>query len=116
MATPIYSQRFIAIQGLGGASPIVTVPDGEVWIVKQLTFYSDPTLATVYGRFKDPSVGATLFAAASGTSSLGTPLPTWAGFYGAIVFNPGQQLQWETSSSLGDTADVYAGGYVLTVD
>jgi hypothetical protein len=109
MARQLYSVRFLAIQGLGGSSSSVTVPAGHVYVVRQLTFYSNPTFGVARGFFEDDTSGAALFAAAA---TPGTPF--WAGFFGALVFEAGQGFHWHASVTPTDGIDVYAGGYDLT--
>lgn len=106
--TNVYSQPFISFQGLGGSTDDVVVPDGFTYVVKQLTFYSSPLLGTVYARFKSTTSGATLFATAAQAE-----VPTWSGFYGALVFLTGEAFKWEMDTALTDECDVYAGGYAL---
>lgn len=84
------------------------MPAGHTYVVKQLTMYANPLLATARGHFRSVSSGATLFSA--GTQA-GTP--GWFGFYGALVFEPGESFQWTADVTVGDAIDVYAGGYDL---
>lgn len=109
MAAPIFSRHWIVYQGLNGIGPTVTVPTGRTYIVKQLTFYSNPALGVSRGFFRDLDSGATLFAAAANTGT-----PSWFGFYGALVFEAGRSFRWETTATLTDGVDVYAGGYDLS--
>lgn len=105
----LYSRRFIAVQGLSGTGASITVPAGRVYIVKQVTIYSDPTFGILRSFFQDDSSGAALFTS---QTNIGTPL--WSGFYGHLVFEAGQGFHFQVSGSLGDSADVYAGGYDLS--
>lgn len=82
---------------------------GFVYVVKQVTMYCDPTLSTPRYFFEDDTSGAALFADATNPGQ-----PKWSGFYGALVFEAGQGFHFQVSSSTLETADVYAGGYVLT--
>lgn len=109
MALPVYSTRFLVVQGLNGVTATITVPTGHTYVVKQLTFYANPTLVTVRAFFRDLVSGATLFSA-------GTPAgtPAWYGFYGAIVFPAGATFRWEASGGPVDGADLSASGYDLT--
>lgn len=84
------------------------MPTGHVFIVKQLTWYSNPFLGTTRGFFRDLGSGATLFSCAT---QAGTP--GWFGFYGALAFPAGRSFRWETSATATDGADIYAGGYDL---
>jgi hypothetical protein len=79
-----------------------------VYVVKQLTFYSDPTVQAARGFFRDLDSGATLFAAATNPT-----VPGWFGFYGALVFEAARSFRWEADVGLTDGIDVYAGGYDL---
>jgi len=108
VARPIFSTGWIYQQGLNGQGNTITVPQGHVYIVKQLTFYANPLLSPARGFFRDLLSGATLFSA--GTQA-GTP--GWFGFYGALVFNQGASFRWEVEAELTDGGDVYAGGYDL---
>lgn len=104
----LFSTRFIAQQGLSGSSEIVTVPQGHLFVVKQLTMYANPLLAPARGFFRDLESGAALFSAATTTGT-----PGWFGFYGALTFESGQSFQWHAEVELTDAIDVYAGGYDL---
>jgi hypothetical protein len=104
----LYSQRFLAVQGLNGDTATVTVPAGFVYIVRQATFYSNPLVSPARGFLVDEDSGAALFSC--GTAA-GTP--AWFGFFGALVFEEGQRFHWKVTAGLGDGADVYAGGYAL---
>jgi len=108
LSRPIYSAGWIYQQGLNGASSTITVPQNHTYIIKQLTWYSNPSLGAARGFFRDLLTGATLFSC--GTQA-GTP--GWFGFYGAIVLAEGSSFRWEVSATLTDGADVYAGGYDL---
>jgi hypothetical protein len=41
--------------------------------------------------------------------------PLWFGFYGGIVFEPGQGFHFQVNNSFGEAADVSAHGYLLTL-
>lgn len=110
MARQLYSTRFIALQGLQATSASVTVPAGHVYVVKQITMYMDPNFGTTRAFFQDDVSGAALF---SGATNIGTP--AWFGFYGAIVFEPGDGFHFHVAASPTDGCDVYAGGYDLTL-
>lgn len=114
MAT-VYSSRFISQQGVNGDGETVTVPEGHRHLIKQLTFYSNPSLGVVRGFFRDLQTGATLFGCATGVSALGLPEPGWFGFFGSLVFDELMQYRWETASTLTDAADVGAFGWDLTL-
>lgn len=104
---------FIAQQGLSGSSDPVVVPAGHVYVVKQLTFYSNPFVQTVRGFFHDLDSGAALFACAAPVTATEGAQPGWFGFYGALVFTEGRSFGWSVTAGIGDAADVYAGGYDL---
>lgn len=108
MARPIYSFGWIYHQGLQGASDTIQVPEGHVYVVKQLTMYTNPLFGPARGYFRDVLSGATLFSAGTTGES-----PGWFGFYGALVFAAGNQFRWEASVNGTDGIDVYAGGYDL---
>lgn len=110
MSRAIYSSRFLSQQGLAGTGPSITVPPGYVYIVKQITFYSDPTFGQVHAFFQDDSSGAALFSAGWNPGT-----PEWFGFYGQLVFEPGDAFHFQVGVLVGDAVDVYAGGYILTV-
>jgi hypothetical protein len=102
----LYSQRFYVAQGLNGNGPVITVPAGHRYVIKQLTFYSNPLLAPARGFFQDVASGASLFAGAAATGT-----PTWNGFYGQLVFDAGDEFRWYVDAVLTDGADVAAFGY-----
>jgi len=109
MARPVFSRQFISVQGLQGNSPTIVVPPDHVYVVKQLTMYTNPLLAPARGFFRDLGSGAALFSA--GTTGAN---PGWFGFYGALVFEPGMSFRWEANITLTDAIDVSASGYDLT--
>jgi hypothetical protein len=109
VARSLYSTRFIAVQGLAGTGASVTVPPGMVYIVKQVTLYSNPLLGQVHAFFEDGVSGAALFSAGWNPGT-----PAWFGFYGALTFLEGQTFHFQVDVTAGDAADVYAGGYSLT--
>lgn len=104
----LYSAKFLSIKGLAGDSPIVTVPDGHRYVIKQLTFYSNPFGSPVRGFFKDNDSGADLFSCAASTGQ-----PEWFGFFGTLVFEAGQSFLWHVDRTIPDDADVSAHGYDL---
>lgn len=108
MSRPIYSYGWIYQQGLNGSSATITVPENHTYVVKQLTFYTNPLLEPCRGYFRDLLSGATLFSAGTNQEN-----PGWFGFYGALVFHAGSSFRWEVHAGLTDGADVYAGGYDL---
>lgn len=110
MARPLYSVRFLAIQNLSGTSSSVTVPTGHRYVVRQITFYCNPTFGAGRYFFEDDTSGAALFS--DGTNP-GTP--KWSGFFGALVFDEGQAFHFHAAMTLSDAVDVYAGGYDLTI-
>jgi hypothetical protein len=83
---------------------------GRVYIVKQVTIYSAPLLATTAVFFEDDTSGAALFASRFNIDAGG-----WVGFYGALVFEEGQGFHFQVNNAVGEAADVYAGGYDLEV-
>jgi hypothetical protein len=105
----LYSQRFFAQAGLSGTGGSVIVPTGYVYIVKQVTIYAAPLLAQTAVFLEDENTGAALFAARFVVNQGG-----WVGFYGAIVFEAGGGIHFQVNNAVGESADVYAGGYVLT--
>lgn len=109
MATPIFSKRFLAHQGLTGTGPSVIVPAGHVYIVKQITIYILPSFGPLKVYFQDDASGAALF---TGQQSIGNP--EWFGFYGALVFEAGDGFHFQVDAFPGDGGDVYAGGYDLS--
>jgi len=108
MAAPVYSTRFIAVQGLSGTGGSVTVPSGFVYVVKQITFYMASTFGPMTAFLEDDASGAALF---SGKVNPGTP--EWFGFFGQLVFESGQAFHMQVDAVPGDSADVYCGGYAL---
>jgi len=108
MARLLYSVRFIAVQGLNGDSYDVTVPVGHVYVVKQLTAYSNPTLGPWAANFHCVTTGETRFSAGGPDGAR-----EWEGFYGALVFEEGETFRWTSYVTPTDGVDVYAGGYDL---
>jgi hypothetical protein len=108
MSRSIFSTRFLAQQGLAGTGASITVPAGHVYIVKQVTLYSNPLLGQVHAFFEDDTSGAALFSAGWNPGT-----PAWFGLYGALVFEEGQGFHFQVDVTAGDACDVYAGGYDL---
>lgn len=108
MPRQLYSKRFDIQAGLAGTSPSITVPAGHVYVVKQITFYMNPSLGQARAFFEDDGSGVALF---SDGTNIGTPL--WAGFYGAMVFEEGEAFHFHTAVTPGDGVDCYVGGYDL---
>lgn len=79
-----------------------------MYVVKQLTMYTNPLFGPARGFFMDLASGATLFS--GGTTG---EAPGWFGFYGAIAFNAGSSFAWYADVNGTDGIDVYAGGYDL---
>lgn len=104
----LFSTPWIRHQGLQGVSETVLVPEGHVYVVKQLTLYTNPLFGPARGYFRDLESGATLFSAGTTGES-----PGWFGFYGALTFRPGESFRWEANVNATDGIDVYAGGYDL---
>lgn len=109
MALPVFSHRFIAQQGLTGTGESISVPEGVVYVVKQVTIYASPILGQTAVFFQDDASGAALFASRFSIDQGG-----WVGFYGALVFDSGDGFHFQVDNTAGEHADVYAGGYVLT--
>lgn len=86
------------------------MPDGVVYVVKQVTLYASPVLAQTSVFLEDETSGAALFSGRFVIDEAG-----WVGFYGALVFEPGQGFHFQVDSAVGEGADCYAGGYVLTL-
>lgn len=106
----IYSTSFIAQQGVNGSTSL-DVPAGWLYVVKQLTFYASSSSTTIRGFFMNEFTGATLFAAASETGADLLPKPTWAGFYGQLVFGPETRMTWKIDADPLEHADVSAHGF-----
>jgi hypothetical protein len=110
MARIPYSTRFIAQAGLSGRGASVTVPPGRVYVVRQVTIYCS-TLSSTAIFFEDDVSGAALIR---GTATIDQGL--WFGFYGAFVFHAGDGFHFQVNNAIGESADVYAGGYNLSAD
>lgn len=110
MARALYSQRFLVQPGLSGTGPSFIVPTGFRAIVKQVTLYAAPLLANTAAFFEHEPSGAALFAERFNINAGG-----WAGFYGALVFDAGEGFHFQVNNAAGEAADVYAGGYLLSV-
>lgn len=110
MARTLYSKRFFSAAGVTGTSSSVIVPAGHVYVVKQVTLYMDPQFGQCRAFFEDDVGGGALF---SGATNIGTP--AWFGFYGALVFEPGDGFHFQVNVSPTDGCDCYAGGYDLLI-
>lgn len=110
MARALYSQRFLVQPGLSGTGPSSIVPVGFRYVVKQITMYASPLLANTAAFFEHEPSGAALFASRFNINAGG-----WVGFYGALVFDEGEGFHFQVNNAAGEPADVYAGGYVLSV-
>lgn len=85
----------------------MTVPPGRVYVVREVTIYCS-TLTSTAIFFQDDTTGAALIR---GTATIENGL--WFGFYGAFVFDEGQGFHFQVNNAVGESADVYAGGYDL---
>lgn len=110
MPLPVYSRRFLCQAGLTGRGASVVVPAGRVYIVREVTIYCS-TFSTTAIFFEDDTTGAALIR---GTATV--ELGLWFAFYGAFVFEPGQGFHFQVNNGVGESADVYAGGYDLSLD
>lgn len=110
MATPVYSTRFITTPGVTSVSPTFTVPDDVVLVLKQLTAYCNAGIDVVRVFLEDGPSSAALWSAQFDAEASG-----WAGFYGAIVFEPGGSFAFTVTSELGTGVDVGAFGYLLSL-
>jgi len=109
MARQLYSVPFQTVKGLTGTGTSVTVPAGHRYVIKQVTFYMNPTFGVSRAFLEDDVTGAALF---SGGTTIGTP--AWFGFYGAITFEQLTAFHFHVDVSPGDGVDCYVGGYDLT--
>jgi hypothetical protein len=109
MPRPVFSRRFYAAQGLNGSGPSTIVPSGHVYVVKQVTFYMNSSASTITAFLEDEATNAALF---SGQVAVGAG--AWFGFFGSLVFGPGEGFHAKVDAGAFDAADVYIGGYDLT--
>jgi hypothetical protein len=110
MPRAAYSKRFICTAGLAGRGDSVIVPAGRVYIVREVTIYcSDFANTAIF--FEDDTTGAALIRA-----TVPSVEGLWFGFYGALVFEPGEGFHFQVNNAIGESADVYAGGYDLSLD
>lgn len=106
MATPVYSASFFSVPEATGRD-VLTVPDGQVWILRDIDMWSNGGLA-----------GAEIFFFGSSDQifwdrvSDGSKGDSWFQWHGRIVFTPGQT--WG-SQVLAGTWGITAGGYILTL-
>lgn len=109
MASPVFSTKFLSVQGLNGSSPTIIVPPGHTYIVKQLSSYGSSSAVDINVFFVDLTSGAATWRhnIPGGTSN-------WGGDYGARVFEEGDSFGFNVAAAPIDTADVYAAGYDLT--
>jgi hypothetical protein len=110
MPRAAYSKRFLCQAGLSGTGPSVIVPAGRVYVIRQATIYSAP-LGVVASFLEDETTGAALFSARFNAEAGG-----FQGFFGALVFEPGQGFHFQVNATLTDACDVYCGGYDLSLD
>jgi hypothetical protein len=109
MSRPAYSKRFLVRAGLSGNSESVTVPDGRVYVIKQITFYAN-VISPTAAFLEDDVSGAALFSARF-TGDLGG----WQGFYGALVFEPGDGFHFTVDTGPLDAVDCFCSGYDLSL-
>lgn len=96
------------MQGQIGSSYVTVVPEGHVYVVKQLTAFAAPEFGDTGVHFKEQLSQATLWSAFFDIEHGG-----WQGFYGALAFGAGAAFYFDVSSPLDAGADVYVGGYDL---
>jgi len=106
-----YSAPLLVQKGVQGAGTPVTVPSGFVYVVKMVASYAAPVFNDVNVAFHHDTADTILWIV---KHSLFGHSSEWAAplFF---VFNPGEAFSFHVGSSGTDAADVYAGGYVLTI-
>lgn len=108
MSATVYSRPFIRVRGLNGASDPVAVPDGFVYVIRQVCLYSDAGSEGNHAFLEHLGTGQTLFYA------------SWVAeersgryFDGRITFFPSESFRMRSDSGVGGGVDVYVGGYQL---
>jgi hypothetical protein len=110
MPQPVYSISFIRQKGVHGLSSTVTVPHGFVYVVKFIAAYANST-GGMSVNFRDDTLGATWWHREWGFTDnhSATELVT-------IAFSESESFNFEVLSvGPGEKADVFAGGYALTL-
>lgn len=100
----VYSSRLYRVSGLNGGSGTITVPAGEVWIVRDVDAYSGAVVGTVTVRFLDIDTGGTIWENTGGINTA-----TYASWRGRQVFEAGDSFAFSAS----DLSDIRASGYKL---
>lgn len=106
----VYSFGMINHQGATGDEARVTVPHGFVFVVKMITVFSTPSFGTVGVFFRSYTSGCAFWHdKVTPLSELSRQVPL------TIAFNEGEEFGFRVVHAIGDAADVYAGGYALTL-
>jgi hypothetical protein len=107
----VRSFAFIRARGVHGLTTPVVVPHGFVYLVRFISVYANST-GGMSINFRDDGLGATWWHREWGTldnHSVETEV--------RYAFNESESFNFEITRipASGDTADVFAGGYVLTL-
>jgi hypothetical protein len=109
VASSVYSSRLFTQAGLLGTGASVTVPPGQVWIVKAITVYASAGAFDITSFLEDEPSGAALIEWS--WSSLDAQ--SYA-YYGALVFEPGAGFHFQVNTAGTAGVDVSASGYRLS--
>ena len=107
MPTRVYSRPFISKQG-ASAPETVVVPAGHVWVVKMITSYANPAFGSITVAFRNFTTGCLHWrheTALLTHHDEQVPL--------TIAFLQGEEFGFSIGTFVGDSADVFAGGYDL---
>jgi len=103
MASTIYSAQFDVQHALAGSGPVLVVPAGDIFVIRDLEMSVGATLGTELFLLVD-------LAVVVGFQTGVTTERTWYHWDGRIVVNAGQGL----SVGSDGVADWVLSGYVLT--
>jgi hypothetical protein len=106
----VYSTAFIRARGVSGLSPTITVPHGFVYLVRFLSVYANST-AGISVNFRDDTLGATWWHKEWGTFDNHSVVEDVR-----YAFAESERFNFEVLSvGPGEHADVFCGGYALTL-
>lgn len=106
----VYSFGMIRAHASPGANAQVTVPDGFVFVVKCFTAYASPTFGDTRVFFESMDDHVALWSDEVGRGShIVAVVPC------TITFNEGETFGFRVVSNYGESADVSASGFALTL-
>jgi hypothetical protein len=108
MPRPVYSRPFIRTKGLSGPGDVILVPDGFVYVVRQLSVFADAPSGGAEVWFEHHSTDQTLWYQKIGAFTADSRQLDCR-----FTFFPSESFRFRTPGGSSGPVDVYAGGYQL---